>query len=177
MVDVLALVNQAEVEAGMLARDSAQNAEVKAFARRMVQEHSGAMRQEGELVQSAGITGATISTTQGDSTVKGPTVTGTGAASTLQSMHSQTMDRLRSADGAAFDRAYIESEVAVHQQALDLLQRMQGQVQNAQLKEHVTKLIPVVQSHLDRARQLQSSLGTGGTTDTGRTATDTARKG
>ena len=203
VVALVTTVDQSEVEAGRLARTKARNAQVKAFARTLVDEHSQAMRKAGELARTANIplptasTGATGTTgaagataTTGDTSRAATTgtpgaggTTGTAAVggpalANLQSMHSQAMTQLRSATGADFDRAFMDSQVQGHQTVLDLLNRAQGQVQNAALRQHLTEMIPKVQQHLDRARQLQGTIaGTGTGTDTARSGADTARKG
>jgi len=55
---------------------------------------------------------------------------------------------------------------------LDLLQRSQGQAQNADVQQHLSAAVKEVQTHLDRARELQQSLASGTTG----TASDTTSK-
>ena len=68
-----------------------------------------------------------------------------------------------------------------HQQILDVLQRAQGQAQNSSVQQHLTQATQSVQKHLDRARELQQSLTSGGTgaagDTTGKAKSDTGRRG
>ena len=56
-----------------------------------------------------------------------------------------------------------------HQQALDVLQRVQNNIQNTQLEQHFTETVSTVRQHLDQAREVQQGLGTrtGDTTQSG----------
>jgi putative membrane protein len=61
--------------------------------------------------------------------------------------------------GAAFDRAYIDQEVTIHKAVLDLAAKAHDQAQNSELKALIEKAKPTIQKHLDRAEELQQSLG------------------
>jgi putative membrane protein len=97
---------------------------------------------------------------------------------TLQKM-SDSMNA--QAKGPAWDKAYIDHEVAVHQSVLSLLQAAQGAAQDTSLKALITKAIPNIQAHLTKAQDDQSKLGNatpaagGGAADT--TAKQGAKKG
>jgi putative membrane protein len=62
------------------------------------------------------------------------------------------------AKGAAWDKAYIDNEVAVHQAVLSLLQSAQGAAQDTSLKALITKATPAVQGHLTKAQDIQGKL-------------------
>jgi putative membrane protein len=134
-------VNAGEIAAGKIAQTKASNAEVKAYAREMVQAHTALDKQD---VKISGQTTAT-NTTIRDSVVNANSAMG----SQLQSASS----------GAEFDRAYIDGQVQGHQNALGFLQAAQNQTQNADLKKMIGAAIPDVQKHLERARSLQSKVG------------------
>ena len=73
---------------------------------------------------------------------------------------SAEMAALESAgSGAAFDKAYIDQEVTIHQAVLDLAQKGHDETQNAELKALIEKAKPVIQKHLDRAQAIQQQLG------------------
>ena len=70
----------------------------------------------------------------------------------------QDLAALKATHGSDFDRTYLDQQVASHQKALDL---QQGYAQNgevAPLKRAATEITPVVQSHLQMAKDLQSSM-------------------
>jgi putative membrane protein len=138
------MVDQAEVEAGELARDKGQNAAVKEYARTMVTEHSNHMRQAGQLAQ------------QGGTNPSEPT------NDPLAQQHDQLMSSLRSASGAAFDSLYINGMVQEHQGALSRLNTAMNDTQNAQLREFLNTTRETVQRHLERAQQVQGQLSSWG---------------
>ena len=67
--------------------------------------------------------------------------------------------------GADFDRAYIAHEITMHQNVLNTLdQTLIPNAQNAELKALLQKVRPLIESHLQMAQQIQTSLGTASTT-------------
>lgn len=69
------------------------------------------------------------------------------------------IDTLNStAKGKDFDKAYIDGEVDVHKQVLDLVIKAAAQTQIAELKNLIQKAAPVIQGHLDKAESIQKSL-------------------
>ncbi|HSA55284.1 MAG TPA: DUF4142 domain-containing protein [Gemmatimonadaceae bacterium] len=186
-VEVMTTIDEAEVEAGQLAVEKARNDQVRAFAREMVQAHGRNARQVEQLAQRAGVTtgtsgardtGAAGAARTDTGAAAGATMGGTGVLAALHESHQRTMQRLRDLQGADFDSAYIAAMVSGHQQALDILQRAQNNVSNAQLEQHFTEAISTVRQHLDRAREVQQGLGTrtGDTTQAGATGRDTTHR-
>jgi len=141
IANVIHEVNAGEIAAGKIAETKASNAEVKAYARDMVQAHTALDKQDTKV---SGQTAAT------NAAIRDSVVTANRAASSeLQSANS----------GAEFDKAYINSQVQGHQNALSFLQAAQNQTQNADMKKLIAAAIPDVQKHLDRAKSLQSKIG------------------
>ena len=69
----------------------------------------------------------------------------------------QTSRRLK---GAAFDKAYIDNEVAYHQAVLDALDKtLIPSAKNEELKALLVKVRPAFVAHLEHAKKIQSSLG------------------
>jgi len=60
--------------------------------------------------------------------------------------------------GAAWDKAYIDHEVSGHQAVIQMAQTAQGAAQNAELKDLITKAIPLLQGHLAKAQDIQNKL-------------------
>jgi putative membrane protein len=141
IANVIHEVNAGEIAAGKIAQTKASNADVKAFAREMVQAHT-ALDKQG--TKASGQTAATNAAIR-DSVVNA----NKAMSSQLQS----------AASGAEFDKAYIDGQVQGHQNALSFLQAAQNQAQDADVKKMITAAIPDVQKHLDRARTLQSKVG------------------
>jgi putative membrane protein len=62
--------------------------------------------------------------------------------------------------GKAWDKAYIDYEVNYHQQLMQTATKALDAAQNQELKDLIKKAAPVVQKHLDRAKQVQQKLNT-----------------
>jgi len=67
---------------------------------------------------------------------------------------------LKTLSGAAFDRAYIDHEVAYHKQVIDAVKTtLIPDAQNAELKSALEGAAPMFQGHLEHAEHMQSSMG------------------
>lgn len=138
IVGILSASNRAEVEQGELAVQRARNPEVKRFAELMVREHASMLRDGG-----AAPAGAEPSTEEAN----------------MRAVHQETMTRLRNANGAAFDRAYLAAQVDAHQSTLETLRLLQNEASSSTLKDKVSKAIPVVEQHLREAERLRRAVG------------------
>jgi putative membrane protein len=134
--------NAAEIGTSELAQERGANAEVKRFATDMIREHRQMQKEGDQLAQRLKITAQP------------------GAqADQMQQMMTATVDTLKALRGAEFDQRYMAFQVQSHQTTLDNLRRFENQAQNADLKAMITKAIPAVQGHLERAQRIQSGLG------------------
>jgi putative membrane protein len=67
---------------------------------------------------------------------------------------------LKKLSGAAFDKAYIDHEVAYHQAVLDAIDKtLIPSAKNEELKGLITKVRPAIAAHLDHAKMVQTKLG------------------
>jgi putative membrane protein len=187
ILNVLAVVDQGEVQDGQMAQRQARNARVKSYARELVQAHTKSLQKDRQLAKAANVelmnASGRDSSSKSDTSAAATAATsgGTGVAAQIHQMHVQASQRLKSLKGADFDSAFVNAQVMGHQQVLDLLQRAQNQAQNADVQNHVADAVKEVQTHLDRARELQQSLTSGGTGAVGdsasKTRADTGRRG
>jgi putative membrane protein len=70
-----------------------------------------------------------------------------------------TAKKLKGLKGAQFDKAYVDNEVAFHQQVLDAIDKvLVPSAQNAELKALITKVRPAIAAHLEHAKHLQASV-------------------
>jgi putative membrane protein len=71
--------------------------------------------------------------------------------------HEQTQNvaKLHGLHGADFDKAYIAEQVSVHEKALGVMQGYSAGGENAVLRKAAADTVPVVQHHLEMARQIQ----------------------
>lgn len=139
---IVVAANQVDIEAGQLAKTKSQNAQVKAFADQMINEHSGVNAKATELVTRLNVAPEDNDTSRqllADGTAK--------------------RGQLAVLTGADFDRAYVDNEVAYHEAVLSAMDNtLIPGAQNAELKALITGVRPTFVAHLDHAKQLQSSL-------------------
>jgi putative membrane protein len=134
--------NAAEIGSSELAQERAASADVKAFANDMIKGHRQMQKEGDQIAQKNNMTPQP------------------GAeADQMQKMTTAALDSMKALKGAAFDQKYMAFQVQSHQMTLDKLRQFEGQTQNADLKAMVTKAIPDVQAHLERAQKIQSGLG------------------
>jgi putative membrane protein len=78
----------------------------------------------------------------------------------LQKGGDENLAKLKMLNGAEFDKAYADHEVAYHQAVLDAIDKtLVPSATNAELKDLLVKVRPAFVAHLDHARHLQSALG------------------
>jgi putative membrane protein len=78
----------------------------------------------------------------------------------LKAAAKERMGKLKALKGAAFDKQYVDDEVAYHEQVLGAIDKVLiPNAQNAELKDLITKVRPAIQAHLDHAKMIQASLG------------------
>src|SRR6185312_2803592 len=139
---IVVTANQVDIDAGKLAEQKAQNAEVKAFAKRMVTDHTGVNQAAVGLAQKLHLTPESNPTSEG-----------------LKQGGEANMAALGKLSGSAFDKAYIDHEVAYHESVLDAMDKVLiPGAQNAQLKALLVKVRPAFVDHLNHAKMIQSSL-------------------
>jgi putative membrane protein len=77
----------------------------------------------------------------------------------LAKAHAAAMSSLGAAKGKAFDRAFLQHEVDFHNAVIDAVTKtLLPAIQNAQVKDLVTKVAPAFGAHRDRAQMLLDGL-------------------
>jgi putative membrane protein len=139
---VMAEANGGEVLAGQLVSTQSQSDEVRAFAQRMVTDHSMANERLMTLLQRTAISPE-------DSEPQRML-----AAATLS-----TLARLSAMSDSAFDLAYVNSQVDMHQRVLQLLDDVLiPSAENADLSAELRSARQTAAMHLDAAQALWASL-------------------
>jgi putative membrane protein len=141
IVAYLDAANMVDSAAGKLASTKGTSKDVQSFGKMMMGEHH-ALREQGQAL------------------AKKNNITPEAASNdTTKAMGEHTSAQMTSmAKGAAWDKAYIDHEVAVHQSVLDNAKAAHDATQNAELKTLIEKASPVIQKHLDRAKEIQKKL-------------------
>ncbi len=143
---IVVTANQVDIDAGKLAASKSHSKDVKEFARLMITDHSGVNKSATELVQRLHVTPESGATSQ-----------------SLQKGGDDNLAALKKLSGSAFDRAYVDHEVAYHQAVLDAVDTtLIPGAQNAELKALLVKVRPAFVAHLDHAKRLQSALSKNG---------------
>jgi putative membrane protein len=144
IAQIVVTANQVDIDAGKLAESKATSADVKAFAKQMVTDHSGVNKQATALVKKLHVKPEPSDTSK--SLAQG----GKDNVAKLKGMKK----------GPAFDKAYIDHEVDYHQAVLDAMDKtLVPSAQNAELKDLLVKVRPAFVAHLEHAKMIQSKLG------------------
>jgi putative membrane protein len=140
---IVVTANQVDIDAGKLAASMATSPEVKKFGQQMVTDHTGVNKQAVDLATKLKVTPADNPTSQ-----------------SLKAGGDKNVANLKTLKGAAFDKGYVDHEVAYHQAVLDALDKtLIPGASNAELKALLVKVRPAFVAHLEHAKTIQSSLG------------------
>ncbi|GAA5534520.1 DUF4142 domain-containing protein [Deinococcus aluminii] len=135
-----AMSDMFEIQSSQVAESRASSANIKSFAKQMIQDHTKASQA---LKSVASKLGATVPTT-----LSGP--------------KTQILTTLRGQQGNTFDRTYIDAQVMAHEQAVNLFRDYIAwslhNGGNASLRTHATQTLPVLREHLQRAMNLQKAM-------------------
>ena len=139
---IVVAANQIDIDAGKLAMSRTRNKQVSEFAQLMITDHAAVNKQAGALAKRLGVIPAESPTSK-----------------SLKDGAAQNIANLKSLKSAAFDRAYVDQEVAYHQAVLDAVDKVLiPSAKNAELKDLIVKVRPAFVAHLDHAKMVQSSL-------------------
>ena len=123
----------AEVESSQLALSKATDAQVKAFAQQMVDDHTKAGKELAALAASKGVT-----------LPDGPSL-----------VQKAKLKLLSTADGADFDRRYSESMgISAHRETIELFRKAAAEARDPEVKAFASKTLPTLQHHLEMAGKL-----------------------
>jgi putative membrane protein len=139
---IVVTANQVDIDAGKLAAATTKSEPVKTFADLMVKDHTSVNKSASDLVTKLHVTPENNPTSE-----------------SLKSGGDQNIASLKKLSGAAFDKAYVDHEVAYHQAVLDAVDKtLIPSAQNAELKALLVKVRPAFVAHLEHAKTLQASL-------------------
>jgi putative membrane protein len=137
-VDVLSALNHGEISLARYALERATTPDARQFAQMMIDGHTEAQANVEAWAQGASVLGAPNDVTP-----------------TLQNDARDVRTRLESTDDAHFDEAYVQSQVDMHQRALDLIdQRVVPGARDQGFRRLVATLRTGVATHLAHARAL-----------------------
>lgn len=138
IVGIFDAANTWDIGTGGMAATKAKNAEVKAFGAMLARDHKSVQTQGRELAKKLGVT---------------PTPVAKDFA--LRKDYEATTKQLKGLSGAAFDKAFLQHEVAYHKAVLDAVTTtFLPAIKNAELKAFVEKVAPAFHAHMLAAENL-----------------------
>ena len=141
IVAIFDAANTADIETGALAADRAASKEVRDYGAMLVVAHRQVRQQGRDLAARLGVT---------------PTPPADSAAARA---HAAAMTRLKDLHGAAFDRAFLEHEIAFHKGVIDAVTTtLLPAIGNTELRDLVLKVAPAFDAHMRQAEHLQRQL-------------------
>ncbi|MBA2493213.1 MAG: DUF4142 domain-containing protein [Acidobacteria bacterium] len=126
----------AEVKLGEMASTKAQNAEVKAFAQKMVTDHGKANAELKDLAKKKNFTLPTD----------------------VSEDQKETYDELAKLSGAEFDKEYVKTMVDDHEKDVDAFQEQADDGDDADTKAFAAKTLPTLKSHLEMIKKIDDKV-------------------
>jgi putative membrane protein len=127
----------AEVKLGQLASEKASSPDVKAFGQKMVDDHT---KLNDQMKQVASAQNMTLPTD-------------------LDAKDQAEYDKLSKLSGADFDKAYMKGMVKDHTTDIKEFQKEANSGKDPQLKQLASTALPILQSHLQMAKDTEAKLG------------------
>ena len=138
------LVNDGSIEVSKLARTKATNAEVKAFARKIVTEHTALNKETAAMASKMNLT---LTIPENDEDI---------AESHVDGMKDLT-DKPR---GEEFDEGYLEHEIKMHKTIIDEVKdALERPNQNAETQAFLRKALTAFEAHLQAAETIEKKFG------------------
>jgi len=140
---IAATAHSIDIARGKDAMKKSKNAEVKQFAEQMVTDHTAGLKDAQALLKKLGVK---------------PEDNPTSKALNKQAKEEKA--KLAKLKGKAFDKEYIDHEVAYHKAVIDAVKNtLIPNAKNEQLKQLLTDAGPTLEGHLKHAENVQSQLG------------------
>ena len=121
-----------EIQSGQLAQQRAQNPSLRTFGGMLVQHHTQTTQQLTAAARASN----------------------TPVPMQMMPLHAMMLERLRAQTGANFDRAFVAQQIMAHEMALNLHRNYSQAGDTPALRATAAAATPIIQSHLDQARQL-----------------------
>ena len=142
IVGIFDIANTWDIETGTLAASKATRKDVKDFGAMLARDHKAVQGQGRDLATKLMVTPTPV-----------------GADFPLKVAHDAAMKKLNGLSGAAFDKAFLEHEVAYHGAVIDAVTKsFLPAIKNAELKAFVEKVAPAFVAHKMAAEQLLKGM-------------------
>ena len=142
IASIVVTANQVDIDAGKLAERKGATKDVRAFGKQMVTDHTGVNKQAVALVTKLKVKPEDNPTSQA-----------------LKKGGEENVAHLKTLKGKEFDKAYVDHEVAYHEQVLDAVDKtLLPNAKNEELKALITKVRPAFVAHLEHAKHIQAEM-------------------
>jgi putative membrane protein len=142
IASVAVTANQIDIDYAHIAQQKSKNAEVLKFAATMAKDHQSVIDQAVALATKLHVTPQTNATTKA-----------------FLAGETKTKAMLNSKSGKAFDKAYVDNEVAYHKAAIKEVETVLiPDATNGELKSLLQSALPLFKAHLAHAEMVQKNL-------------------
>jgi putative membrane protein len=142
IVGIVVAANQIDIDHAKLALKKAKDKQVRDFAQQMITDHTAVLKSVGDL-------GAKLKVTPEES----------DTSKSLKSQAAETTKKLKGLRGKAFDKAYMDDEIAYHKAVIDAVSKVLiPNAKNAELKQALEGAAPLFQGHLEHAQNVDSAI-------------------
>jgi len=131
-----ASANMLEIEAGRLAVQNANNADVKQYGQMMIDHHTMANQELQAIARQLN--------------TEMPTV--------LLPPHQAMLDKVKGKTGTAFDEDFMDMMEASHKMTIAMFEAKSNNAQNASVKAYATKTLPTLRTHLESATRIEDMV-------------------
>ena len=139
---IVLAANQIDIDYGKLALTKSKNKEVRGFAQQMVTDHGAVQKSVIELAGKLHLTPVENDT-----------------SNSLKAKSVEVTAKLKSLRGKAFDKFYIDNEVAYHKQVTDAIAGVLiPNAQNGELKAALQGAQTLFLGHLEHAQNVQATV-------------------
>ena len=143
IASVAVTANQIDIDYAKIAIKKSKNQQVIDFAKTMEKDHGAVIDEAVALVTKLGVTPKDNATSQ-----------------SLNAQAAKTRRMLNSKSGKAFDKAYVDNEVAYHTAVIGAVENVLiPDATNKELHDLLVSAVPLFKAHLEHAKMLQKSLG------------------
>ena len=142
VASVAVVANQIDISYGEIAKKKSKNEDILKFAETMISDHNAVIAQAAALAQKLGVTPKDNAVSQ-----------------KLLADAEKTKKMLRSKSGKAFDKAYIDNEVAYHKAVIAAVEGLLiPETDNGELKSLLQNVVPALKTHLEHAVMVQNKI-------------------
>ena len=133
--EMAASSNMFEIKSSELALERAENEDVRAFAEKMVQDHTRAGEEMKAAAEAEGVT----------------------PPEAMVEKHQAQLDQLEAVEGDTFEQAYLAAQATAHDEAVSLFDTYATQGKEGALRDFAAKTLPTLQEHKESVHGLTGS--------------------